>query len=218
MAVSPDMVVGLWLLRFAHEARVDFGVPTKVAATLAEITENLSPKVRQRARSCNVTVKRVDARNLRWIFSVDCGNGPKVVRLKARRKAVSVKSLTKMDVSVSCSCKAWQWLGPEHNADQGGYLDGNPVGTASPPDIKDPARINRVCKHVAAVLSFVKAWTLGKPKPKSKAKTAGICEVCETDRPVGEPGIVPVYVRANGTPEFSSAEYQLRRQSTYRQG
>ena len=186
MTVSPDMVVGTWLLRFAHEAGVDFGAPTRVAATLAEVTQNLSPKVRLRAQACTVTLKRVDSRNLRWLFSVDCGNGPKVVRLKAKRKAVTVKALAKMDVSASCSCKAWQWLGPEHNADQGGYLDGSPVGTASPPDIKDPARVNRVCKHVAAVISFVKAWTIG--TPKAKPRTAGTVLV---DAPE-----LPVYARA----------------------
>jgi hypothetical protein len=65
-----------------------------------------------------------------------------------------------MDVYFSCSCKAWRWLGSEYHSKGEGYIDGKPVGTASTPDIKDPDRINRVCKHVAAVISRVQEWKI----------------------------------------------------------
>ena len=167
-SASARYVLACYLSQCAPEQPVDLSDPVRVAATIAQVTENLSPKVQERATKCTSTVKRVDTKNLRWIFSVDCGNGPKVVRLKASRKSPKVVKLTKMDVAFTCSCNAWQWLGPEHNAQQGGYLDGKPRGTASSPDIKDPPRKNKVCKHVACVIGLIRGWEV---KP-SKAKQA----------------------------------------------
>lgn len=157
---SAEFVVGMYLSANSHEACIDAEGPIRVASTIAEVEKSLSKKVQQSAKRCSASLKRVDAKNLRWIFSVDCGNGPKVVRMKATRKTPRLVKLTKMDVRFKCSCPAWQWLGPEHNAQQGGYLDGKPRGTASPPDIKDPPRQNKVCKHVAAVLSMVRGWEI----------------------------------------------------------
>jgi len=152
-------VTQLWLLRTSHEVPVAFSGPVKVAVRLSEIEQGLNPKVRDRASTCKATLKRADVRNLRWIFSVDCGNGPKMVRLKAQRKG-RVVALSKMDLHFSCSCPAWRWLGSEFHAKEETYLDGKPRGTASPPDIKDPQRVNRVCKHVAAVLTQVRSWEI----------------------------------------------------------
>jgi len=152
-------VVQLWLLKSAREIQVDLTLPSKVAATLAEIEAGLNPKTQMKAKSCSSTLKRADIANLRWIFSVDCGNGPRLVRLKAVRSG-KVVSLTKMGLFFSCSCPGWQWLGPEYHAKGENYIDGKPRGTASPPNIKDPNRVNRVCKHVAAVLSQVRAWQI----------------------------------------------------------
>ena len=154
---SAAMVVGLWRLRSAPVREVSLE-DVRVATTLDQIVSGLSAKVIERSAKCKVKLKRADTKNLRWIFSVDAGNGPKVVRMKASRKATSVVSLAKMDIAFSCSCHAWRWLGPEHNAQKGVYLDGKAVGTASPPDIKDPERVNKVCKHVAAVVKLVRKW------------------------------------------------------------
>ena len=156
---SVQVVLGMYLSACAHEATVDVQAPVRVAATLPEIERGLSKKVQQSATQCTSTLKRTDKKNLRWIFSVDCGNGPKIVRMKAVRKG-NVSQITKMPVLFSCSCPAWQWLGPEHNAQQGKYLDGAPRGTASEPNIRDPQRQNRVCKHVASVLAFIRGWKL----------------------------------------------------------
>ena len=166
-AHSAAMVLGLWRLRSAHELRLSLGSLVRVAATLAQMTQGLSSKVLDKALQCKVTLKRVDVNNMRWIFMVDSGNGPKLVRLKAKRKSPNIVDFAKMDVCFSCSCPAWQWLGPEHNAQKGKYLDGKPVGTAAPPDIKDPKRANKVCKHVAAVADFVRAWKIPTSRLKS---------------------------------------------------
>ena len=162
-----EFIVGMYLVDLAHGLRVRPGNRLLVAAKPDEVITGLNPAFAQRARSCGVTLKRADVGNMRWLFSVNCGNGAKVVKLKAFRAQPNLVRMGKMDVDLSCSCPAWQWLGPEHHAKGEDYLDGSPRGTASTPVVRDPQGINRVCKHVAAVLSFVQAWEVP-PRPKKK--------------------------------------------------
>lgn len=163
-----SFILGLYQLRFAREETVRLGGGmVRTAARMDDLLEGLNPKVEDRGAMCSVLVKRVDTGNLRWIFAVDCGNGPKVVRIKGTREGNIVK-FSKMDLHVSCSCPAWRWLGPEFHAKGEDYLLGKPRGTASTPDIKDPQRHNRTCKHVAAVLSHIRGWEIPKTKPKSE--------------------------------------------------
>ena len=165
---STLLVAHLWLSSQSPEFRVDLESPTiRVAAKYSDLETGLNSKVVDRSQSCSVTLKRADIPNMRWIFSVDAGNGPKVVRLKAVRKG-NVVSISKMDVTFSCSCKAWRWLGSEYHAKGEKYLDGKPTGTASTPDIKDPERVNRVCKHVAAVIGHTRKWTIPVKKATPK--------------------------------------------------
>ena len=95
------------------------------------------------------------------------------VKVKAIRPRPNVTKVTKMDLELSCTCPAWQWLGPEFHAKQDDYQLGKPRGTATTPDIRDPERTHQVCKHVAAVLGFMGDWTVpaaGKaPVRKKKA-------------------------------------------------
>jgi hypothetical protein len=162
-----DWVAQLFLLRFAHEAVLKPKPRIRFAAKIDNLTNGLDPAITERSTKCSVDVRRVDAPNLRWIFAVDCGNGGKVVRLKAKRVGNIVR-LAKMQLRVSCSCPAWRWLGPEYHAKKEQYLDGKPVGTASTPDIKDPERDNLVCKHVAAVLRHIQRWEV--PLAKGEAE------------------------------------------------
>lgn len=162
-ASTAEHVAQLFLLRFAHEVVLRPRPRVRVAAKMDQLTDGLDGGIEQRSHKCHVSVRRVDASNLRWIFSVNCGNGAKVVRLKAERVGNIVR-LAKMNVKVSCSCPAWRWLGPEFHAKGEKFLDGRPQGTASTPNIKDPERDNRVCKHVAAVLSFIQKWEVPLPK------------------------------------------------------
>ena len=159
-----QQVVELWNLRSAHDLPVALGDTVRVASSLDEVFEGTNPKVKERSRTCSVGLKRVNAKNLRWLFSVDCGNGPKVVRLRAERPRSGVVKLSKMSVEVACSCPAWRWLGSEHHSQRESYLDGAPRGTASVPVIRDPKMHNRVCKHVAAVIGFVHKWEVPKVK------------------------------------------------------
>lgn len=154
-----EVVVERYLLGMAKEQVLSTQHRVLVAVKLSELTQGLNPKVQQSSRKCKTTVKRVDSKNLRWLFSVDCGNGLKVVKLQAVRPKNAVK-LVKMDLRVACSCPFWQWQGPEHHAQSKGYLLGNPRGTASQPDIKDPDKTHLVCKHVASVLDLVRGWEI----------------------------------------------------------
>jgi hypothetical protein len=165
---SAEFVAGLWIL--GKTASRLILARSRIAADWATMSTGLNPKIVERAQGCAVQLKRADIKNLRWLFSVDCGNGSKVVKFKADRRG-NVTKFKKMDFHVSCSCPAWRWQGPEFHSTTDNYQDPKtPLqGTASPPDIRDPERINKVCKHVAAVLSFTSDWTIPKAKPK-KAK------------------------------------------------
>ena len=56
------------------------------------------------------------------------------------------------DVRLSCTCPVWQFQGPEYHAQREDYLLGSPKGTASTPEVRDPKRHNKLCKHAVAVL------------------------------------------------------------------
>lgn len=164
---TAHIVLGMWLLQTAPMFRIALNIRT--ATTLAQIMRGLNPKTIERSSKCKVTLKRADIPNMNWIFSVDAGHGPKMVKMKATRKSQNLTAFGKMDVSFSCSCSAWRWLGSEYHAKGEKFLNGKPVGTASTPDVKDPKRINKVCKHVAAVAALVEPWKIPAGKP-GKAK------------------------------------------------
>lgn len=160
-----DFVVGVWQLRSAADLRLPAGV--RVAATLDTIMHDLGSDVQQRSNQCVVLLKRADVPNMRWFFAVNCGNGPKIVRLKAGRLG-NTTQFSKLDLHMACSCPAWRWQGPEYHAKNEVYQDPKtPLqGTASTPNIRDPERIHKVCKHVAAVVSFTRGWSVPVPKKK----------------------------------------------------
>lgn len=160
---SAEYVAECWKASLVEPQRVSPDTRVKIALDVDSILAGLNPKFSERAKQCAVSLKRADVNNLRWILSVDCGNGPKVVKVKGFRRGTTTK-LSKMDLDMSCSCHAWRWLGPEHHSKREDYLDGKPRGTASVPVIKDPTGVNRVCKHVAAVLGHVKGWDVAKKR------------------------------------------------------
>lgn len=134
---------------------------TVLAATRQEILSGINPKILTRAGTCQVTLKRVDPTNRRWLFSVVGDSNPRTVRMHARGKGPSFKAL---DLDLSCSCPAWRWQGPEYHASNGQYQDPKtPLqGTASEPVVRDPDKVNFVCKHTAAVLSYIADWIVGR--------------------------------------------------------
>lgn len=166
-SASSEFVLELYKLDQVPTLHVAGESTTKIALRMDPILEGLNPKFVERGNRCAVSVKRADIKNLRWIFSVDCGNGSKVVKIKAFRKG-NITKIPKMDLDIKCSCPAWRWLGPEFHANTEEYIDGTPRGTASVPLIKDPTGINKVCKHVSAVLNQIRSWELPPIKKKIK--------------------------------------------------
>lgn len=162
-------VAQLYLLGRAPVMRLSGSIRT--AATAEQILAGLNPKFVERSKKIGVQLKRVDVKNLRWIFSITGSTGKEyAVKLKATRPRPNVTRLSKMDLDLSCTCPAWQWQGPEYHATQEDYLLNKPMGTASTPDVRDPERQNFVCKHVAAVLVETQDWQIpaGKKTPAKK--------------------------------------------------
>ena len=137
----------------------------KQAALIRDIRQRCNPGLQQKAQGIPVKLRRVDAKNLSWLFDVKGSKKPYRVRLKARVKG-NVTDFGKADILVSCSCPFWQWQGPEYHAKQGGYLLGRPIGTASKPGQKDPSGRNGACKHVLAVLNFIESRKWRVPRSK----------------------------------------------------
>lgn len=156
-----DFVAQLYILQKKADVFLPYKERTasRVAATAEQILSGLDPEFANKAKKVAVTLKRADIKNLRWVFSVK-GNGTYAVKMKATRPRKNRTKLSKMDLSLACSCPAWKWLGPEYHAKQEGFQLGKAQGTASTPDIRDPERDNRVCKHVAAVLEATRDWDI----------------------------------------------------------
>jgi len=168
---NASFVAELWKVEGAPVKVLTGSTPVKVAATSEQILTGLDPTFKQRSTSCNATLKRADIPRLRWIFAVDCGNGARAVKVRALRKA-KVVQFAKLDLELSCSCPGWQWLGPEYHAKQESYMLDPQAGTASTPDIRDPERDNRVCKHVAAVLTATRGWEIPRARAQKAVKKA----------------------------------------------
>lgn len=106
------------------------------AATKSEILHNLNPSVKSRQIQVPTPIKE----NGVWIFKIG---------------DYTVEVTDSVNVRVRCNCPFFRWQGPEYWAYTEGYLYGDPVGVMEPPKIRDPQGINRVCKHLYAVLGIV---------------------------------------------------------------
>jgi hypothetical protein len=120
-------------------------VPFVRTALKPEMLETHAPeKVKTNAKTCKVKLLSYDKRGRVFTFSVNCGNGPHDVRA----------ALTDVNhVAMNCDCNFWRWNGPEFHAVQQGFMLGDPRGTASPPNVRDPDRKYWLCKHAYAVLT-----------------------------------------------------------------
>jgi hypothetical protein len=169
-AVDPVFVAELHILQHKRPLILRYQDLTaaRVAATAEQILSGLNPKFVRRSRDVQVSLRRADRKNLRWIFSAT-GSQVYAVKIRATRPRKNTTKFSKMDLELSCSCPAWQWLGPEFHSTGGRspppgaspeYQLGPLMGTATPPNIRDPERQNFVCKHVAAVLATTRSWDI----------------------------------------------------------
>lgn len=130
------------------------GFVNKEASTLREIVRGVASSIRAGARSVRPSPGKATTEG--YTFVIPGSEGTYNVRLSAQTP--EGKGFSQSDFRVACECNFWRWQGPEHWAKVGGYLHGQPTGTASKPSQKDPKGVNRVCKHVFAVLNTVRKW------------------------------------------------------------
>ncbi len=115
---------------------------------------------------------RGEARTRRWMFSVpgdDWPNssdqydvtvqfamdGPSAQELSTMG---SPRNLQSLDVNVRCTCPFFRWNGPEYNAHNNGFLDGQPQANLSADQgVRDPNREYYICKHIAAVFTLIQS-------------------------------------------------------------
>ena len=115
-----------------------------------EYLETRAPKkIRDNAKGCSVNLVSYNKKNRIFSFSVDCGNSPKSVQA----------SLSDIDhVALSCNCPFWRWNGPEFHAKGNSFILGQPFGSASVPNVRDPDRKYWLCKHTYAVLRRLESF------------------------------------------------------------
>lgn len=121
------------------------------------ILRGLSRRVINRSVGCRVTPFRKYRNNL-WTFRVNCTGTTYSVWVKAIPENDAPES--KFNLHVKCTCPFWKWNGPDFNAYNQKYLYGRPFSNRSAPDIRDPKREYKVCKHVYAVLQQAASLTV----------------------------------------------------------
>lgn len=122
-------------------------IPAVVFLKIAIKPEALVPrtpnKIKKNASSCTVGLTSYNKKNKVFTFSVTGSKTPRTVQA----------FLSEIDqVALSCNCPFWRWNGPEFHAKSEDYMLGQPYGTASPPNVRDPDREYFLCKHAYAVL------------------------------------------------------------------
>jgi hypothetical protein len=115
----------------------------RLALKPEELEARIPEKVNRNSKKCTVALVSYDKKNRVFSFAVDAGNGAKDVKA----------ALSDIDeVAMSCNCPFWRYNGPEFHAKENSFMLGQPFGTSSPPNIRDPDRKYWLCKHAAAAL------------------------------------------------------------------
>ena len=156
------------------------GPTRRIALTLDQVDSRTDGADRRRGRRCQVSVRRSDAENGRWLFDVlsvgPRSGGPYRVRARISPHTRNPDSsrLSEKDVELSCSCPAWRFNGPDYWSGVMRYLwrptdsipnlfpgwpkPGRSYSDGSFPEIRDPNGRHGACKHVAAVLRIIKDY------------------------------------------------------------
>ena len=128
----------------------------KQALRISELEAKTSRDIHDRA-NLTARLSKADPDRGLWAFKVTGDTDTYNVKVKALKKG-NIKDLNLLDVKVSCDCNYFKWQGPEHHALVNGYLLGEPRGSATSPDIKDPERQHYSCKHILSALKLVKGY------------------------------------------------------------
>lgn len=153
----------------------------RIALTVDQIDGRTDTGDRRRGRRCQVSVRRSDPANGRWLFDVltvgpDRSGGPYRVRVRMspRTRNPDSNKLSDKDVEVSCSCPSWRFNGPDYWSRVRRYLweptdaipnlfpdwpkPGRSYSDGSFPEVRDPQGRHGSCKHAAAVLRLIKDY------------------------------------------------------------
>ena len=70
-------------------------------------------------------------------------------------------NILNLPIHVSCDCKFWKYWGPDYNSGRAkSYLLGPHKSDGSAPNIRDPKRVNLICKHVYTVGLILKRFAI----------------------------------------------------------
>ena len=116
----------------------------KTSALKSDILKNLDDSIIDKAKEIKAVAERFEEQILKEPVTFKVGEYEVSVEAKGER--------AEPDLHMTCSCSYWVYQGPEYHAKQGDYLLGDPRGSASKPDKKDPQGTHKVCKHIYAVL------------------------------------------------------------------
>jgi hypothetical protein len=128
------------------------GGNSRNAALISEVMSKCGPDIVGNSSGVKYKRLRINPKDAIITYSVDGSKGETYkVWVKGLRKG-NVKTLSKMQIQVACTCNFFRWSGPEHWAKSNSFLYGKPAGTASKPEVRDPKGQNWLCKHVYAIL------------------------------------------------------------------
>jgi len=132
-----------------------FDWENRIAASMEDLMRATSQFSRKNAPRCNARLLKADTKNAMFTYRVVSymkGSDPRghIVTVTLN-KDPEQKDLRKLDIKLGCSCPFWKWWGPDFNAKNNDYLKGKPLSDGSAPEIRDPERKNKICKHVYVV-------------------------------------------------------------------
>lgn len=143
---TPDLD-GPWRVNPKFTALSRENPRTASVDSLEDALRRVSPDVSRRASSLRVRRGARDSRGIQRFTVQSSGGDP---------RTVEVMRVGSSWTRARCSCPAWVYQGCEYHARRGGYLLGHPRGPATPPRVRDPRGRHLVCKHVVAVLRWLR--------------------------------------------------------------
>ena len=131
----------------------------KIAISFGELVNNTSLRSKKYVKRCIPRLFRSYPEKGLWIFKVKgmepWSKGINTVRLQLLGKGIKTVGILGREISVSCTCEAWKFLGADFNALSGGYSE-QQLSDGRPPKVRDPRRKFKICKHVASCMPLFK--------------------------------------------------------------
>ncbi len=131
----------------------------KIAISFGELVQNTSQRSKKYVKRCIPRLFRSLPDKGLWIYKVKgmepWSKGINTVRFQLLNKGIKTVGILGRDISLSCTCDAWKFLGADYNALAGGYSE-RQLSDGRPPKIRDPRRKFKICKHIASCVPIFK--------------------------------------------------------------